>query len=158
MWVAAEADLPPALHVTVIGHEPCVVRLPISQLQLTAPDPLAFFGPRPWAWEGPDLYSTTIEQDAPATVRAPIVASWFVPIGEVKLVIVTFSDPLIGLGVGFVVENLERRWLGRVAVWPYDAHRLSIFEYERDAPAASLSVPVMAWPVSTHKVSDEEIS
>jgi hypothetical protein len=97
----AEALLPPALQVTVTGHEPTVVREPIFQVQLTLPVPLAVLGPRPAALDGPDLYSTTMVHVAPAFVRATRVAKAPRETGEVRLVIRTVTDdPGAPVGVG----------------------------------------------------------
>ena len=94
--------MPPEEQLTVTGHEPAVVREPIFQDQLTLPELLAVFGPRPAAWDEPDLYSTTIEHEAPAVVRARSVAIAPGDTGEVRLVIRTARapDPLVGRGVG----------------------------------------------------------
>jgi hypothetical protein len=88
--------------VTVTGQDPTVVREPTFQVQLTPPEPLAVLGPRPAAWEGPDLYSTTIVHEALPRVWAAIVAKAPREIGEVRLVIRTVRapDPALGRGVG----------------------------------------------------------
>jgi hypothetical protein len=70
--VRAEAVRPPAEQLTVTGQEPRVVRVPIFQVQLTPPELDAVFGPRPAAWDGPDLYSTTIMHEALPRVRCAI--------------------------------------------------------------------------------------
>jgi hypothetical protein len=55
MFRVALADTPLALQVTVTGQDPVVVEGPIVQVQETAPDGSAFFGPSPVALETPDL-------------------------------------------------------------------------------------------------------
>jgi hypothetical protein len=52
------------VQVTVTGHVPGVVRVPTFQVHATAPEADAVFGYRPAAVEGPDLYSTSMEQFA----------------------------------------------------------------------------------------------
>jgi len=59
---------PPLEQVTVTGHDPGVVRVPTFQVQLAFPELLAVLGPKPAAVEGPDAYSTTMLQLAPAAV------------------------------------------------------------------------------------------
>src|SRR5450759_5703940 len=54
--VVALALVPPLAQRTVTGQLPGVVREPTVQLQDTVPLALAFFGLRPAALEGPDLY------------------------------------------------------------------------------------------------------
>lgn len=69
-----EPDAALVRQATVTGHEPWVVLDPIFQLQDATPDPLAVVSPSPEAFDGPDLYSTTIEQLAPARVLIETVA------------------------------------------------------------------------------------
>jgi hypothetical protein len=54
--IVALALEPPLVQRTVTGQLPGVVREPTVQLQEMVPLALAFFGPRPAALEGPDLY------------------------------------------------------------------------------------------------------
>jgi hypothetical protein len=54
--LVALALVPLLVQRTVTGQLPGVVRKPTVQLQDTAPLALAFFGPRPAALDGPDLY------------------------------------------------------------------------------------------------------
>jgi hypothetical protein len=65
---------PPFEQVMVTGQEPGVVRVPTFQVQLTTPVEPAVLFPKPLAVEGPDLYSTTIEQAALGEVLAVAVA------------------------------------------------------------------------------------
>jgi hypothetical protein len=67
-------DAPPFEQVTVTGQLPGVVRPPTFHVQDAIPVEFADVGPRPDAVEGPDLYSTSIEQLAPANVLAFAVA------------------------------------------------------------------------------------
>ena len=96
----ALALVPPLAQRTVTGQLPGVVREPTVQLQDTVPLALAFFGLRPAALEGPDLYCTTTVQAAPAAVFAPTVAVEPRLIGEVRLVIATVTAPVTGGVVG----------------------------------------------------------
>ena len=92
---------PPRLQETVTGQDPGVVRLPTIQLQVTAPAPDAVFGLRPRAVEGPDLYSTSMEQSALGAVWALAVATLPCPVGS-RPMIVTVSGGAgraVGLGV-----------------------------------------------------------
>ncbi len=73
-YLVALADVPPFRHVTVTGHEPGVVRVPTFQVQLTNPVLLAVLLPSPAAFDGPEAYSTTIEQAAEAAVLTDAVA------------------------------------------------------------------------------------
>ena len=98
--LAALAFEPPLVQRTVTGQLPGVVREPTVQLQDTVPLALAALGPRPAALEGPDLYSTTTVQAAPAIVRAPTVAVAPRLMGEVRLVIATVIAPLAGAVLG----------------------------------------------------------
>lgn len=63
LWVNPAAE-----HVTVTGQDPGVVRVPTFHVQLAFPEPSAVVGPNPAAVDGPDLYSTTMLQFAPAAV------------------------------------------------------------------------------------------
>lgn len=65
---------PLLVQVMVTGQEPGVVRVPTFQVQLTTPVEPAVWFPRPLALEGPDLYSTTIQQAALGVVLAVAVA------------------------------------------------------------------------------------
>jgi hypothetical protein len=63
-WRYFVTDLrsPLLLQLTVTGQLPAVVRVPTFHVQDATPLPFAYFGPKPLAVDGPDLYSTTIEQ------------------------------------------------------------------------------------------------
>ena len=52
-----------------MGHCPRVVLVPTIQLQETIPDPSDERAVKPWAWDGPDLYWTTMEQIVLGDVR-----------------------------------------------------------------------------------------
>ena len=80
---------------------PRVVLLPTFQDQLTAPVELAVLSPSPAAFEGPDLYSTTIEQRAPADVLMEIIAVLLRETDAVRAVTITESLVVVGVGVGF---------------------------------------------------------
>jgi len=101
--------LPPALQVTVTGQDPSVVPEPIVQVQVTSPEPLAVSGLRPWAFDGPDLYSTMMAHEAPAAVRAASVAEAPRDTGELMLEIVTVIAPLGGTFVGLRCRRGPRR-------------------------------------------------
>ena len=58
----------------VTGQDPGVVRVPTFHVQLTLPFEVAVSGPNPAAFEGPDLYSTVMVQDAAGAVLAVAVA------------------------------------------------------------------------------------
>jgi hypothetical protein len=90
----------PLVQVTVTGQLPAVVRGPTLQVQDAIPLLLAVLGPRPAAVEGPDLYSTTIAQEAPALVRTVAVALAPGLIGDVSELNVSVR---LGGGVGFGV-------------------------------------------------------
>ncbi len=85
------------------GQDPGVVPEPIVQVQVTSLDPLAVSGSRPWAFDGPDLYSTMMAHEAPAAVRAASVAEAPRDTGELMLEIVTVIAPLGGTFVGCAV-------------------------------------------------------
>jgi hypothetical protein len=55
MYRKALAGAPLAVQVTITFHDPGVVEGPIVHVHETAPDESALFGPRPAAFEGPDL-------------------------------------------------------------------------------------------------------
>jgi hypothetical protein len=90
----------PFVQVTVTGQLPAVVREPTFHVQEAIPLLFAVLGPSPAAFEGPDLYSTTIVQEAPALVRTVAVA--FDP-GETGEVSELNVSARLGGGVGFGV-------------------------------------------------------
>lgn len=73
-YLVTDFCAPPAEHVTVTGQLPGVVLVPTFQVHDATPEEFAFFGSRPAADEGPDLYSTTMLQLAPAKVLTVAVA------------------------------------------------------------------------------------
>ena len=106
-YAVADDVAPAAEQVTVTGQLPAVVLVPTVQLQLTTPDPSAVLDPSPAALDGPDLYSTVIEQAAPAAACAVAVAVAPPLTGDVSEVILTAEKPPdvgvatgVGAGVG----------------------------------------------------------
>jgi len=95
-YFVTDFDCPAAEQVTVTGQPPSVVLVPTFQVHDAMPLAFAVVGPSPAACEGPDLYSTTIEQEAPAFVVTVAVASEPRATGEV-------SDVKASARVGFVV-------------------------------------------------------
>jgi hypothetical protein len=83
-----------------MGQVPRVVLPPTFHDQLTAPVELAVLSPSPAAFEGPDLYSTTIEQRAPADVLMATVAVLLRVTDAVSAVTVTESFVVVGAAVG----------------------------------------------------------
>jgi hypothetical protein len=61
-YLATDLCSPLFEQVTVTGQLPAVVLVPTFQVHEATPELLAYFGPRPEAVDGPDLYSTTMEQ------------------------------------------------------------------------------------------------
>jgi hypothetical protein len=59
-----------------MGHWPGVVRLPTIQVQEIFPAPSEVFATKPWAWDGPDLYSTWMEQPVFGDVFTMRVVAW----------------------------------------------------------------------------------
>ena len=84
-----------------IGQVPRVVLLPIFQDQLTAPVELAVLSPSPAAVDGPDLYSTSIEQRALAVVLIDTEAVLFRGADAVSALTLTDSFVEVGVGVDF---------------------------------------------------------
>jgi hypothetical protein len=90
--------------VTVTGHVPSVVFEPIRHVDEADPRTSAVVGPNPCAFEGPDLYMTTILQAAPGLVVTVAVAELFLAAGEVREVNARLKDrAAVGSGVGRVV-------------------------------------------------------
>src|SRR5258708_40000018 len=69
-----------------MAYVPGAVRVPTFHVQLTLPDPFAVAGPRPAAVDGPELYVTVIEHEAPAAVWAcaweSVRPGWRAGLGE----------------------------------------------------------------------------
>jgi hypothetical protein len=104
-YAVADAEWDPDVQATVTGQRPLVVLEPTFQLQASAPAELATCGPRPAAFDGPDLYFTVMVHVAPARVAARRLAMTPGLIGLVRLVMRTVSEPLGavvfgGAGVG----------------------------------------------------------
>lgn len=95
----------PFVQVTVTGHEPVEVLLPIRQVHVTDPPLFAALSPSPDALDGPEAYSTVIEQRAPAAVRAVAVAKWLWETGEESDSDNASNEALVvGLGVVLGLE------------------------------------------------------
>jgi hypothetical protein len=92
--------------VTVTGQLPGVVPVPTFQVQDATPLAFAVCGPSPAAFDGPDRYTTTMVQYAPAFVLTLAVAYDPFATGEVSEVKVRVR---VGLGVGLGVDGAAGR-------------------------------------------------
>src|SRR5690242_19026353 len=79
-------------------HVPRVVLLPTFHDQVTMPEAPAVLSPKPAAVDGPDLYSTSIEQRAFAAVL--IVTDAMLLRGAVAVCRVTLTENVVGAVVG----------------------------------------------------------
>jgi hypothetical protein len=104
-FVCCVALLPLNEHVTEIGQLPGVVFVPMSHDRTTIPFASANFGVNPCAVDGPDLYVTVIEQDAPGAVFTAALAAFPCATGLDTLVKVTVSVLLAGGAVVGVVAG-----------------------------------------------------
>ena len=96
-----DLSIPRLAQLTVTGQLPEVVRLPTFQVHVATPALLAYLGPRPDAVDGPDLYSTTIVQEAPALALTEAVANDPGLTGEVSEVNASIRlGTEVGFGVG----------------------------------------------------------